>query len=266
VSGLQSALAAIGSVQNVTLTHLARTRKILFVEGDNDFKIIRRFAKKMNLDNIAYGNDLTPFKTTAFSRWESIESFAWAFRSIFDENIKIGVILDGDYRGNLENEKILHRLNEAVNFSWIHQCKEIENFLINFEVLARVIQKYGKLNSSPISELISLAEQITDSMRHDIEGLIMHVALREIKASKIGIDESTATRQFLKSFDSDWKKLEYRIRIASGKEVLSNIRTAVSIKWKVTLTEARIIDEFTEGEIAEGMKEMLKTLEDYRVS
>lgn len=68
--GIQLALEALGSAQNVTLSHLARTRKILFVEGLQDFKLIRRFAKIIECLNVATTNEVTPFESGGFSSWE----------------------------------------------------------------------------------------------------------------------------------------------------------------------------------------------------
>ena len=45
IEGVQQAIDNIGSIQNITLTELARNGRILFVEGIDDYRIIRRFAR-----------------------------------------------------------------------------------------------------------------------------------------------------------------------------------------------------------------------------
>ena len=45
VEGVQAALKAIGSIQNITLTRLAQNRRVLFAEGDTDVRLLRRFAR-----------------------------------------------------------------------------------------------------------------------------------------------------------------------------------------------------------------------------
>ena len=59
IEGVQQAIDGIGSIQNVTLTELAKNRRILFVEGFDDFKIIRRFAKLLGYEDLAAGSGLT---------------------------------------------------------------------------------------------------------------------------------------------------------------------------------------------------------------
>ena len=76
IEGIQKALDQIGSIQNITLTHLARTKKILFVEDLDDYKIIRRFARKLSLSELSSGNDITALKSGGFSSWEKVKSLS----------------------------------------------------------------------------------------------------------------------------------------------------------------------------------------------
>lgn len=59
--GVQIALDSIGSIQNITLTRLARNKRMLFVEGDSDFRLIRRFARKLGMSEACswYGYNST---------------------------------------------------------------------------------------------------------------------------------------------------------------------------------------------------------------
>jgi len=73
----QEALDRVGSLHNVTLTQIARNKRLLFVEGRNDFAILRRLAKVMGLDGLAAGLGLTIVEAGGFSSWERVKSFAW---------------------------------------------------------------------------------------------------------------------------------------------------------------------------------------------
>jgi predicted ATP-dependent endonuclease of OLD family len=52
VEKLQSALASVGSIHNITLSRLARSRRILFVEGEWDYKLMRMFARQFGLHSL----------------------------------------------------------------------------------------------------------------------------------------------------------------------------------------------------------------------
>jgi predicted ATP-dependent endonuclease of OLD family len=66
VEEVQAALDAIGSVQNITLTRLAKNRRLLLVEGDSDFRLVRRFARKLGFTELAAGTDLTSLESGGF--------------------------------------------------------------------------------------------------------------------------------------------------------------------------------------------------------
>jgi len=64
IAGVQAALERVGSVQNITLTRLARNRHILFVEDDYDFGVIRQFARRLGLTQLASGSEITAVSYT----------------------------------------------------------------------------------------------------------------------------------------------------------------------------------------------------------
>jgi energy-coupling factor transporter ATP-binding protein EcfA2 len=124
IEGVQLALESLGSAQNVTLTHLARTKKIVFVEGMSDYKIIRRFAKNIGLHDLASGNDLTAFESGGFSSWQKIKSFAWGVKNTIDSNMKLFAIYDRDYYCQAEIDSISKELCAELTYAHIHKRKE----------------------------------------------------------------------------------------------------------------------------------------------
>jgi len=55
-SQLQGVFTTLGSNLNPVLTQLAKTRKVVFVEGQ-DFQIIGRFARKLGFDGVSSRRD-----------------------------------------------------------------------------------------------------------------------------------------------------------------------------------------------------------------
>ena len=62
VAGIQRALKAVGSSQNITLTALAKSRRVLFVEGLDDFRLLRRFARRLGMQELSTGTGITPLE------------------------------------------------------------------------------------------------------------------------------------------------------------------------------------------------------------
>ena len=142
--GVQQALNALGSIQNITLANLARTNKILFAERNSDNKIIRRFAGKFNLRELESGNDITFLESGGFSAWEKVKAFSWGIKKAINSRILVAGIYDRDYFCSEHIEEIKKSMESELFFAHIHQKKEIENYLLNPTVLQRVLEKQIK--------------------------------------------------------------------------------------------------------------------------
>ena len=273
VEGVQEALNTIGSVQNITLTQLARTKKILFVEGFGDYKIIRRFAKNLGLQELFSGSEITAFESGGFSSWERVKSLAWGLQKTLGADIKIGAVYDRDYWCDDQVDKTEEELGEKLFFVHFHKQKEIENYLLIPSAIERAIHKYLKernLRSGTKFELDVSVEklllEITDNQRIELQSQYLAKYLEYVKGNSDNSDQSTITATILSAFEEKWKRLESRLRIVSGKKTLKGLRTLVSDKWSITLTDIRIIDEILESEIPQDMLHLIDVLDKYRLS
>ena len=77
IAGIQEALDLVGSIQNITLARLARSRRVLYVEGGDDFSFIAQFARLAGLRDLGDATDLAPVPTGGFSNWQRIRDVAW---------------------------------------------------------------------------------------------------------------------------------------------------------------------------------------------
>jgi ABC-type multidrug transport system ATPase subunit len=269
VEGMQLAIESLGSAQNVTLTHLARTKKIVFVEGMNDYKTIRRFAKNMGFHDLFSGNDLTAFESGGFSSWEKIKSFAWGVKHTIEENIKIFAIYDRDYFCNEEIDKITKELKNELTNAHIHERKEMENYLLNISVLERVlnhqIQIRNKRSSTKIIQVKGIAdyiEEITSKDKSSIQA--QYIARRIDYFRSSGYDSSTVSRDAIDIFEEIWSNLELRMKIVPGKSTLKSLRDEIQAAYGVNLTDVQIVDEFDSTEIPADLNILINNLEAFR--
>ena len=107
----------------------------------SDYKSVRRFAKNLELHDLASGNNLTAFESGGFSSWENIKSFAWGVKNTIDANMKLFAVYDRDYYCQEEIEGILESLKAELTHAHIHERKEMENYLLVLPVLQRVLEK-----------------------------------------------------------------------------------------------------------------------------
>lgn len=271
VEGVQQALDSLGSVQNLTLTQLARTRRILFVEGANDYKILRRFARVCGFPELASGVGLTPFESGGFSSWERVNALSWGLKNTLGANIKIGAVYDHDYWCDEQIQATRQKLSKQLTFAHVHHRKEIENYLLVPSVLARAFASAARERERRTETIVDPGEsmedillQITKEFRTKTQGQYVAKYLEYKKGN--AKDPSTLSSEAIARFEQKWDALPSRMEIVPGKEVLRNLRSYVSDKWALSLTDVRIIDEFHRAEIPTDLADLLKTLEEYRVS
>lgn len=269
VEGMQLALESLGSAQNVTLTHLARTKKIVFVEGMNDYKTIRRFAKNLGYHDLSSGNDLTAFESGGFSSWEKIKSFAWGVKHTIEANMKLFAIYDRDYFCKEQLAEILKELRNELTRAHIHDRKEMENYLLNIPVLDRVLESQisarNKRTGSTIEKnktVEDYLEEITIKEKSSIQA--QYIARRLDYFRRTGSDSSTISQVAIDEFEEIWKDLNLRMGIVPGKSTLRTLRDRVQTDYGVNLTDIQIIDEYEEDEIPTDLKELIHALEGFR--
>ncbi|AIQ13396.1 ATP-dependent nuclease [Paenibacillus durus] len=271
VEGVQKALDTVGSIQNVTLTQLARTGRMLFFEGDDDYKIIRRFARKLGLTELSTGNDITAFKSGGFSYWQRVKSFAWGFKETLNKSLHIGAIFDRDFWCDEELLEIQLEIREHLELSHVHSKKEIENYLLNPEVLEKSLKKAIRERENRTETIISegesvyhILDRVTSPLKITIQGQYLARRTDYLKGKKSGMDTATINTETLSLFEEKWTDLNRRMDLVPGKIVLKLLRDELQRIYMVSLTDFKIIDEFTTREIPEDLRDLLFRIEEFR--
>lgn len=271
IDSVQAAMDVIGSVQNITLTQLARNRKLLFVESLDDFKIIRRFARQYGFIELSSGSGITPLESEGFSSWERLPSFVWGIEKAFKSTLCISAIFDRDYWCDEEIDSVCSKLTENLQFTHIHTRKEIENYLLVPDVLERAITKAivdrAKRTAediAPLEPIEKILSRITEPLKNEIQAQYIEKRVNYFGKSKR--DGATITYETIRLFESKWDNINTRMKIVPGKQVLKKLRDEIQEKYGVSITDFRIIDEFKRAEIPDDFRDLIKQLEEYRLS
>lgn len=80
-----------------------------------------------------------------------------------------------------------------------------------------------------------------------------------------GVDLSTLAEDVMRDVEEKWESLESRLEVVSGKDVLKDLREQLSVRYSISLTDFKIIDEFREDEIPEDLARFLAALDKFRV-
>jgi len=206
IEGIQQALETLGSAQNITLTQLARNRKVIFIEGTNDYKLIRRFSCLLSYEELASGNDLTPFESGGFTSWDKVKALSWGLSKTLHADIPIVAVYDRDYFCDEHITEINQELNSELKLAHIHQRKEIENYLLVPSVLERVLDKAIKDRERRSQTIIekneaasTILDRITEQEKANIQG--QYIAKRNDFLKKTGKDAATITTETIHNFE-----------------------------------------------------------------
>lgn len=270
IAGVQRALDVVGSAQNITLTALARNRRVLFVEGLDDLRLLRRFARKLGMQELSSGSGITPLESGGFGSWQRITILASGIADALGAPLMIGAIYDRDYFCDEHIREVLETLKNNLKFAWVLDRKEIENYLLAPAALDRAIlrtwhsrrERGDKGPPSPKSaELLS---EITQPLKDDVLAQLM--ARRHDHVDRKGQDKSRVYKDVLAPFESRWANLETRMALVPGKEVLRAFRQRVQDLYGVTLTDSRIAESITREDIPADMRQLLVSLETFRTT
>ncbi|MEW8509133.1 MAG: AAA family ATPase [Candidatus Thiodiazotropha sp.] len=269
VESVQAALHAVGSVQNITLTQLARNRRLLFVEGESDFRLIRRFARKVGLSELASGTDLTSIASGGFSSWERIRALASGFETALGSKLHVGAVFDRDFWCDEQLDAMTAELTAHLEFAHIHLRKEIENYLLLPSVLERALDRAlderARRTGTPRAsgpQIGKILEEVTIGLKEHAQS--QYIAKRLEHFGGRAEDTSTITAKAINIFEKKWKNLESRVEVVPGKETLAGLRDAIASHYSVSLTDHRIVTSFEISEIPDDLNRLLEGLEKFR--
>jgi len=272
VESLQGALEKVGSIQNITLARLAKTRKVLFVEDDYDYLLLRRFAKELGLQVLAAGMELIAVKSGGFSSWEKVSVLGWGLEKALGETLQLGAVYDRDYFCSEEISVVLAELQKTVKIAHVHARKEIENYLLVPDPLERALKAAVEERSRRLGETAQgtdgvirpLLTSISESQKNEVQS--QYVGRRVDYLRKSGKDSSTLVSEALSEFEVKWQKLETRLEVVPGKLMLAELRGGLQKRYCVSLTDYRIISAFKPSDVPSDLSEFLHRLDAFRLA
>jgi hypothetical protein len=270
-SQLGNVLAALGSNLNPILTQLAKTHRVLFVEGQ-DFQILAKFARKLGAEGVANRRDFAVVSVDGFSP-DRIRTLRTGMEATLGTNIVAAAILDRDYRCDGECDDIYNSCKNFCEFVCIHKVKEVENFLLVPSSIDRAVAKRlaerakrsgtSAVLCSPIADVIDTyclskkgytLSQLLASRRHFERG--KSTSSHESKLSELTLNE----------FDKRWIDLPSRFGYVSGKDCFSFINVFLQDNYNVTVTPTSIVDAMHIGEVPHEVSDLITMLSEFALT
>jgi energy-coupling factor transporter ATP-binding protein EcfA2 len=269
VAGVQNVLSQIGSVQNLTLTRLARNQTLLFTEGERDFDLLRHFARKIGLHDLASGAGVTPLTSDGFSSMDRVKSLRWGLEKTLAQNLLIGAVYDRDYFSAEEINSRLNALRSEIAFAHVHMRKELENYLLIPSALQRALDRELSERRRRTGMVVVQSETIESmldrlSTPHKAELLSQYMGRRTTYLRRSTRDAATIAKETIDWFEAKWSNVSDRMEVVGGKELLAAVRGEVQASLGVSLTAHKIIEAFRVEEVPEDLVDLLRGLDRLR--
>lgn len=271
VEGIQRVLDHLGSYQNMTLTQLARSKRLLFAENKDDVQLVRKLARQLGLDELSAGVEFTVAETEGFENWTRVRDFAWTLKRSLQTPFRVGGFFDRDFRCPEEVSAIEAEMAEHLDWSCILPRKEIENFLLHPAAIQRAVhraisdaQRRGQLIVGDEQDGITILTACCDAERED--AIAQYVEKRHEYLRREGIGVATRHREATDWFNHHWATLDERVKIVPGKAVLKRLRTQIQDRYGISLTTARIVAGFNRTDAPPDLVEFLHKLDAFRRS
>ena len=238
ISGIKRVLDIVGSSQNITLTALARSRRVLFVEGDYDYRLLRRFSRKLGMRELNAGLGLTALESGGFGSWQRVTILASGIADALGSPLIIAAIYDRDYFCEEHIAEITNELSRHLKLAHVHKRKEIENYLLVPEALDRALLQampeggsHAKRPAGSEFRSADLLRELTEPLKELVQSQILARRWDHLRSS--GRDLADINRETIRGFGAIWDDLSLRLAIVPGKDVLSQFRTNIQEKGRV---------------------------------
>lgn len=266
---LREIFNALGSNLNPLLTQIAKSKRVLFVEG-KDFNIFSKIARLLKKDAVANRQNFAVVPVEGFNP-SRLRALKEGIEKTIGSKIVSAVIFDRDYRSESEIKIVEDDLKIGNYFAQIHTCKEIENFILVSEVIERAIynrikeinKRTGKSQEFK-GEVLLILDKISDTFKYKTQAQIQSHRFGFDKSSNPKLDKTTVIEKILSEFDLEWKTLEKRLQLIPGKDFLAELNTYLQNEHKVTITTTNIINAFQKKDVSTELCELIEKIEEFR--
>lgn len=259
----------LGSNLNPVLTQIAKSKRVLFVEG-KDFSVLSKIARRMNREQVANRSDFAVVPVEGFNPIR-LKAFKEGIEKTIGSKILSAVIFDKDYRSDLEVTAEKKDLEKISVFAHIHSCKEIENFLIIPTAIEKAIKErileFNNRNGKSIEfkeEICQLLGEISNEYKHKTQAQLQTHQFRYEKSKDPKAYDSIIVEKILKQFESAWSNLEQRFKMLPGKDFLSSLNKTLQEKYGIGITQGNIINHLQRSMIPDELKILIDQIDQFR--
>jgi predicted ATPase len=255
VEAVQAVVDSLGGVHSIQVTRLMRSKSAVLVEG-KDIRILRILQR--TLDPSAIPLDLRPNFELGGRGGLRSGNVSVPRTNRYGEDIRVYALLDHDYYPDDElDERRAEAQRESVELH-IWQRKEIENYLLVPEAIARVVaSEVGVGVAAPsASDVATALDDIAAALRVEVTDCYG----TQIQARDRRLAFATARQRAEEIVEPGYQSRAGAWAIVSGKNALSRLSAWSQLQFGVSFGSERVARELRRDEIPAEIAAVIRAI------
>ena len=261
----------LGSDFNPILTQVAKTRRVVFVEG-KDFQILGKLARKLRFFDVANRSQFAVVPVEGFNP-DRIRSLKRGIEVTLGGKIASCAIFDRDFRSVEECEFIKEECSDTCDLVIVHSCKEVENFLLVPDALNRAAERRIEERNRRTGEQVTFGSDLSLTLvdfarKQRSYAMSQYIDFRQRFArSRTSKEHPTSISQSaLQEFEVEWAEESRKIAIVPGKQALSYVNRHLQENYSISITPTGVIQAMRRSEIPKEVESLLVKLKEFTLS
>lgn len=261
------AATILGTDYKNQLASLARSRRLLFLEAQDDAELLSQFARRIGLVELANGSGLTIVQMAAFPDWAAVHSTVDVLQNVIGQRLEIGVLVTSRHRSTHEAEALRNEgLARLTMFQSLPQFT-LSNYLLDPVVLGCAIRavrkdmgRRGRITAEADRiDIHTLLRDVGEILRRDVERSYLahrHRSDTATSSSSLGGGEQELTEC--------WSDDGQRLSLLPGNLAFGLVQSTLFSNHGLVLSERDVVEAMPLERFPSELQDVLRAIDAFR--
>jgi predicted ATPase len=252
-------MRSLGAIDNVDAYALVRNRRCLFVEGSGDVSILGRFAATLGIRALTGDDRVVTVPVGGADRFEHVKQLD-VFEAMLGNPVGSLELRDRDGMTDDHRDKVVAAAERPL---LVWELDSIESYLIGPTVIARVVNEIAVERALTVEVTEAEIEKTIDESCEELKTTALDRLGQRFtedvwrhSGERIGVPRANEAARAM--IDENWQTIEGKLRVVSGKQLLSVIRRMIQDAYGVNFGNERLAETFVQEEVPAEIAEALR--------
>jgi hypothetical protein len=251
---VQQLMERMGGTQNIHLTRLWHSRRVLLVEGE-DLKLLKQLHDKVCPDARESLDAIPNCSIGGWGGWPYAVGSSMVLQNALDEEITPYCLLDRDYHTQGQVDTRLAEATEKHVQLHIWRKKELENYFLVPAAIKRLLRRQPTPSDD---EVLSEIDRIACTLKTELIDNLATAFQEEQRRDLTAKTANEKAREEISARLAGGLKLR---DVVSGKELLSKLSAVAQTRWGASLSAMSVARQMRPEEVEEEVVLVLEAIE-----